>query len=64
VEPITGIGDEAFFSPQLGVSTGFRDGDVVAIVTFSVIGDGSAPDALTKKDQVIDLLRLVHDRLF
>jgi hypothetical protein len=64
VEPITGIGDEAFFSPMLGVSTGFRDGDIVAIVTFSVIGDGSAPDAITKKDQVIDLLRLVHDRVF
>ena len=27
VEPIEGIGDDAFFSPQLGVSTGFRDGD-------------------------------------
>jgi hypothetical protein len=63
VEPIAGIGDEAFFSPQLGVSTGFRDGDLVAIVTFSVIGDGAAPDPITKKDQVIDLLRLVHDRV-
>ena len=63
VEPIAGIGDEAFFSPLLGVSTGFRDGDVVAIVTFSVIGAGDAPDAITKKDQVIALLRLVHDRV-
>jgi hypothetical protein len=64
VEPIAGIGDQAFFSPMLGVSTGFKDGDLVAIVTFSVIGDGSAPEPITKKDQVIDLLRLVHDRLF
>ncbi len=63
VEPIAGIGDEAFFSPMLGVSTGFRDGNVVAIVTFSVIGAGDAPDAITKKDQVIALLRLVHDRV-
>jgi len=62
-EPIEGIGDDAFFSPQLGVSTGFRDGDRVAFVTFSVIGTGSAPDSITKKDQVISLLRLVHDRV-
>jgi len=63
VEPIAGIGDDAFFSPQLGVSTGFKDGDRVAFVTFSVIGMGDAPDSITKKDQVIDLLRLVHDRV-
>lgn len=62
-EAISGVGDEAFFSPQLGVSTGFRDGDLVAFVTFSVIGTGDAPDSITKKDQVIALLRLVHDRL-
>ena len=63
VEPIDGIGDDAFFSPQLGVSTGFKDGDRVAFVTYSVIGTGDAPDSITKKDQVIDLLRLVHDRV-
>jgi hypothetical protein len=63
VEAIEGIGDDAFFSPQLGVSTGFKDGDRVAFVTFSVIGTGDAPDSITKKDQVIALLRLVHDRV-
>ena len=63
VETIEGIGDDAFFSPQLGVSTGFRDGDRVAFVTFSVIGMGDAPDSITKKDQVIAILRLVHDRV-
>jgi hypothetical protein len=62
-EEIEGIGDAAFFSPQLGVSTGFKDGDRVAFVTFSVIGMGDAPDSITKKDQVIALLRLVHDRV-
>jgi hypothetical protein len=62
-EEIEGIGDAAFFSPQLGVSTGFRDGDRVAFLTFSVIGMGDAPDSITKKDQVIALLRLVHDRV-
>jgi hypothetical protein len=63
VEPIEGIGDDAFFSPQLGVTTGFRDGDRVAFVTFSIIGTGDAPDSITKKDQVIAILRLVHDRV-
>lgn len=63
IEPIEGIGDDAFFSPQLGVSTGFRAGDRVAFVTFSVIGMGDAPDSITKKDQVIAILRLVHDRV-
>lgn len=62
-EAISGIGDAAFFSPQLGASAGFKDGDRVAFVTFSVIGMGDAPDSITKKDQVIDLLRLVHDRV-
>lgn len=62
IEPIEGIGDDAFFSPQLGVSTGFKDGDRVAFVTFSVIGMGDSPDSITKKDQVIALLRLVHER--
>ena len=63
VETIEGIGDAAFFSPELGASTGFRDGDRVAFLTFSVIGMGDAPDSITKKDQVIALLRLVHDRV-
>jgi len=63
VETVNGIGDAAFFSPQLGVSTGFRDGDRVAFVTFSVIGMGDTPDSITKKDQVIALLRLVHYRV-
>jgi hypothetical protein len=61
--PLEGIGEDAFISAQLGVSTGFVDGDRVAFVTYSVIGTGDAPDAMTKRDQVIDLLRLVHDRI-
>jgi len=62
-EPIAGIGDDAFVSPQLGVSTAYIEGDRVVLLTFSVIGAGDAPDSITKKDQVVDLLRLVHDRL-
>jgi hypothetical protein len=62
-ETLEGIGDDAFFSPQLGVSTGFKDEGWAVFVTFSVIGTGDAPDSITKKDQVIALLRLVHDRV-
>jgi hypothetical protein len=63
-QAIEGIGDEAFVSSQLGVSTGFRDGDVVGFVSYSVIDlSGTVPDAASRQDQVVDLLRLVHDRL-
>ena len=62
-ETIEGIGDDAFFSPQLGVSTGFKDEGWSVFVTFSVIGAGDMPESITKKDQVIALLRLVHDRV-
>jgi len=62
-EPIEGIGDEAYFSPELGVSVGFREGDEVVMITYSVLGSGEVLDPLTRKDQVIALLRLVHDRL-
>ena len=63
-QPIEGIGDEAFVSSQLGVSTGFRDGELVGLVSYSIIDmSGEAPDAAGRQDQVVELLRLVHDRL-
>jgi len=63
-QPVEGIGDEAFVSEQLGVSTGFRDGELVGFVTYSVVDlSGTGPNAADRQDQVIDLLRLVHDRL-
>lgn len=63
-EHIEGIGDDAYLSAQLGVSTAFIDGDLVGFVSYSVIDlSGEAPDASTKRAQVIELLRLVHDRL-
>lgn len=62
--PIEGIGDEAFVSEQLGVSTGFRDGELVGLISYSIIDlSGTAPEASSRQDQVIELLRLVHDRL-
>lgn len=46
------------------MSTAFVDGDLVGFVTYSVIDlSGEAPAASTKQDQVIGLLRIVHDRL-
>ena len=62
VEALTGIGDEAYFSPELGVSVGFREGDTVVMVTYSTTGEETRVDPLTRKDQVIALLRLIHDR--
>jgi hypothetical protein len=63
-EHIEGIGDDAYVSGQLGVSTAFIDGDLVGFVSYSVIDlSGEAPDASTKEDQVIELLRIIHDRL-
>lgn len=63
-EHIEGIGNDAYVSEQLGVSTAFVDGDLVAFVTYSIIDlSGTGPDSWAQKDQVVDLLRLVHDRL-
>lgn len=61
-EHIDGIGDDAYVSGNL--DTAFIDGDLVGFVSYTVIDlSGGGADPSAKRDQVIELLRLVHDRL-
>jgi hypothetical protein len=62
-ERLDGIGDEAYVTGDPGVSAGFLDGEVAGFVDFTVVFPQDAPEAITKQDRVIDLLRLVHDRI-
>jgi hypothetical protein len=62
-EHLDGIGDDAFVTDGEIVTAGFLAGDLVAFVGFSVIFPQDAPEAITKRDQVVDLLRLVYDRI-
>ena len=60
---IEGIGDEAFAEVQaFSMATGAVDGDLSMFVDFSIILGGDEGEVAAKKDQVLDLLRLVHDR--
>jgi hypothetical protein len=63
VEQLDGIGDRAFVAGDSGVSAGFLDGEIAAFIDFTVIFPQDAPEAITKRDQVVDLLRLVHERI-
>lgn len=63
-EPLDGIGDDAFIAAtDYDITTGFRDGDLVAIMSYTVIGSGDAPPAIGSRDTVVGLLRTAHDRL-
>ena len=63
LEQLDGIGDEAHVAGDPRVSAGFLEGDLAVFVDFTVIFPQEAPEAITKRDQVVELLRLVHDRI-
>ncbi|MBM3695130.1 MAG: hypothetical protein FJW79_04245 [Actinobacteria bacterium] len=60
-EPLSGIGQKAYVDVGGSVSAGALDGDWAIFVDYSILF-GDTP-AAAKKDQVIALLRLVHDRV-
>jgi hypothetical protein len=60
-ERISGIGQDAYVNVEGSVSTGALDGDWAIFVDYTVILSDAPASA--KKDQVVDLLRLVHDRV-
>ena len=61
---IDGLGDEAFVVDGGGfggVTAGYRDGEKVVFLTYAIVL-GDAPDPADQADELVALLRRVHDR--
>jgi hypothetical protein len=61
-EAVAGIGQAAYVNTEGSVSTGALDGDLAIFADYSIIL-GEPDAAIAKKDQVVELLRVIHDRL-
>jgi hypothetical protein len=62
-EPLD-VGDEGFVDVSGGVDTGFVDGDTSGFLSWSAVDlGGTAPDAASKKDAVVELTRAFNDRV-
>jgi len=64
-ETVDGLGDEAFLvrAGVLGTTAGYRAGDRSVFLSYAIpIGD-DPPDSAAQADQVVELLRIVDDRL-
>lgn len=59
VEPLTGLGDEAFLvrTGPFGVTGGYLAEDVVVYLNYQVLRGGPSPT--DKAEQIIDMLRMV-----
>lgn len=64
-EPIAGLGDQAFVVRDgvQGTTAGYRDGDRTVFLSYGILLDPAAPSPAAQADQVVGLLRAVHDRL-
>jgi hypothetical protein len=65
-EPLTGIGDEGFLVREggtLGTTAAYRDAARSVVLSYGILLSPDAPDPGVQADQVVDLLRSVHDRL-
>lgn len=61
VEPLTGLGDEAFLvrTGPFGVSTGYRAADTVVYLNYQVLRGDASPTY--KAEQIVDMIRLIAD---
>ncbi len=63
---IDGIGEKAFVAGEqalfAGITSAFLDGDVAGFVSYAVIALGDSEQTIATEDQIIDLLRKLHDR--
>jgi hypothetical protein len=65
-EPLAGIGDEAFLVREggtLGTTAAYRDAARSVVLSYGILLSPDAPDPAAQADQVVDLLRTVHDGL-
>jgi hypothetical protein len=64
-EAVEGLGDEAFLvrSGVLGTTAGYRVGDRSVFLSYAIPIGEDAPDSAAQADEVVDLLRIVDERL-
>jgi hypothetical protein len=64
-EAVEGLGDEAFVvrSGVLGTTAGYRAGDRSVFLSYAIPLGEDAPDSAAQADEVVDLLRIVDERL-
>jgi hypothetical protein len=65
-EPLTGVGDEGFLVREggtLGTTAGYRDAARSVVLSYGILLSPEAPDPAAQADEVVDLLRNVHDAL-
>jgi hypothetical protein len=64
-ETVDGLGDEAFLvrAGVLGTTAGYRAGDRSVFLSYAIPLGDDAPDSTAQADQVVELLRIVDDRL-
>ena len=64
-EAVEGLGDEAFLvrSGVLGTTAGYRAGDRSVFLSYAIPLGEDAPDSAAQADEVVDLLRIVDERL-
>ncbi len=65
-EALAGIGDEGFLvrsGGTLGTTAAYRDAARSVVLSYGILLSPDAPDPAAQADEVVDLLRTVHDRL-
>lgn len=64
-EPVSGLGDAGFLvrKGSLGTTAAYRQGARSVVLSYAILLSPDAPDSSAQADQVVDLLRDVHDRL-
>ena len=64
-EPVSGLGDAGFLvrKGSLGTTAAYRQGARSVVLSYAILLSPDAPDSSAQADQVLDLLRDVHNRL-
>jgi hypothetical protein len=64
-EAVEGLGDEAFLvrAGVLGTTAGYRAGDRSVFLSYAIPLGEDPPDSAAQADEVVDLLRIVDERL-
>jgi hypothetical protein len=64
-EALEGLGEEAFLvrSGALGTTAGYRAGDRSVFLSYAIPLGEDSPDSAEQADEVVDLLRVVDERL-
>jgi hypothetical protein len=64
-QPIDDLGDEAFVVDGggiMGVTAGYRDDGKSVFLSYTIVLGDEAPDPAAQRDEVVELLRAVHER--